>query len=435
MTLLRRIKVDSRRGERELERLVRRSRNVINTKTLRQARRIVNDVRRRGDRALLAAVAQHDGFEAREAADLRMPLWRADSGGHDFGEAFSQALEKAISAVDRFHSPQVRSGYEQESDGVWVQERREPLRRVGIYVPGGRFPYPSTVVMTVIPARLAGVEEIVVVTPPRAYQESSALRYTLNRLEVREIWGMGGAQAIAALAYGTESIGRVDKILGPGNVWVNAAKQLVQGDVAIDGVPGPTEVLIFAEGEVDEEWIAADLLAQAEHDPQAAALLMTSDPDIAKRVSAALARQVESLSTRDTALQSIKSYGRALLVGDLEEGLELAERIAPEHLQLVGDGPESLAPRVRNAGAIFVGAFTPEVFGDYVAGPSHVLPTCGSARYNSALGVDDFIRRSHCVRFSPEAAAEWSNVAASLADAEGLDAHAAAARQRSGEES
>ncbi|MCZ6506523.1 MAG: histidinol dehydrogenase [Acidobacteria bacterium] len=425
-------KVGSRRGERELERLVRRARRVIDRKTLRVARRIVNDVRRKGDRALLDAVREHDGFEADRVADLRMPLWRepvGDAGG-GVEPAFRSALEEAIAAVDRFHAPQVHPGYVQESDGVWLEERRRPLSRVGIYVPGGRFPYPSTVLMTVIPARLAGVEEIVVVTPPRTYRESPALRYTLSRLEVQEIWGMGGAQAVAALAYGTESIRRVDKILGPGSVWVTAAKQIVAGDVAIDGVPGPTEVLIFADSSADEDLVAADLLAQAEHDPQAASVLLTPDGGLARRVAEAIERQLESLKTAAIARESIKNFGCTLIVRDLEEGLEIAERIAPEHLQLVGEGPESLADRVRSAGAVFVGASTPEVFGDYVAGPSHVLPTCGTARFASALGVEDFIRRSHCIRFTEAAARRWAPVAESLAEVEGLEAHAAAARRR-----
>ena len=431
MTVLRRIKVSSRRGERELERLVRRSRHVIDHKTRRGARRIVGEIRRKGDRALLAAVQQHDGVKASAVSDLRMPPWRGKPGA-ELDADFVSALEEAIHAVDRYHAPQVRAGYELESEGVWLEERRRPLRRVGIYVPGGRFPYPSTVVMTVVPARLAGVEEIVVVTPPLAYRESPHLRYTLGRLEVHEIWGIGGAQAIAALAYGTETIRRVDKILGPGNAWVNAAKQLVAGEVAIDGVPGPTEVLILADASADEELVAADLLAQAEHDPQAAALLLTPDPGLARRVGEALERQLEALGTSEIAARSIKSYGRALVVDDLEEGLRVAERIAPEHLQLVGEGPEALAERVRSAGAVFVGASTPEVFGDYIAGPSHVLPTCGSARYASALGVEDFVRRSHCIRFTPEAAERWAPVAAKLADVEGLEAHAAAARRRQG---
>ena len=430
MTALRRIQVGSRRGERELERLLRRSRRVLSRKTARQARRIVNEVRRGGDKALLAAVQKYDDFAADSVGELRMPAWRGEEVDGSVGAAFKEALEESIAAVDRFHSPQVRSGYVLEGNGVWLEERRQPLQRVGIYVPGGRFPYPSTVVMTVIPARLAGVEEIVVATPPRSFVESAELRFTLGRLDVQEIWGMGGSHAVAALAYGTESVRRVDKILGPGNAWVMAAKQVVAGDVAIDGVPGPTEIVIFADGSADEDLVAADLLAQAEHDPQAAALLITSDPRFARRVSDALEAQLELLSTAEVARQSIQSYGRALIVEDLEEGLRVSERIAPEHLQLVGEGPEGLADRVRAAGAIFVGATTPEVFGDYIAGPSHVLPTCGSARFDSALGVEDFIRRSHCIRFSPEAAARWAPVAEEMARVEGLDAHAAAARRR-----
>ncbi len=432
MTLLRRIKVRSRRGERELQRLDRRSVRIIDRKTLRQARRIVNDVRRRGDRALLAAVAQYDSVTAESVSELRMPLWSGDGSDGALEPAFVAAFEEAVTAVDRFHSPQVRSGYIQENEGVWLEERRRPLRRVGIYIPGGRFPYPSTVAMTVVPARLAGVEEIVVATPPRAYRESAALRFALGYLGVQEIWGMGGAQAIGALAYGTESIRRVDKILGPGNAWVSAAKQVVSTDVAIDGIPGPTEVVILVDGDVDVQLIAADLLAQAEHDPQAAAILVTSDARLARRVSDAMEQQLESLATREVATQAIKAFGRALLVDDIEHGLAVAEQIAPEHLHLVGEAAEELQDRVRSAGALFVGASSPEVFGDYIAGPSHVLPTCGSARYASALGVEDFIRRSHCIRVSEEAATRLAPMAQAMAAVEGLEAHAAAARRRAG---
>ena len=211
---------------------------MVDRKTLRRATRIVNDVKRRGDRALIELVRDLDGVTVGEVADLREPLVGTGDLESELTPELVQAMEKAIAAVDEFHAPQVRGGYEQERDGVWLQERRAPLRRVGVYIPGGRFPYPSTVIMTVVPARLAGVEEIVVATPPLAYAESPALRWILSRLGVREIWGFGGAHAVAALAYGTETVRRVDKIVGPGNVWVNAAKQVVSGDVAIDGVPG-----------------------------------------------------------------------------------------------------------------------------------------------------------------------------------------------------
>jgi histidinol dehydrogenase len=282
----------------------------------------------------------------------------------------------------------------------------------------------------VIPARLAGVEEIVVATPPKAFATSVPLRFTLARLDVREIWGMGGAHAIAALAFGTQTLRRVDKIVGPGNVWVNAAKQIVAGDVGIDGLPGPTEIVVFADATADPALVAADLLAQAEHDVLAAAILITDDRRFAGSVADQIDAQLAELSTAPIARQAIERYGVALLVEDLERGLDLVEAIAPEHLQLMGEGPEGLVHRVSRAGAVVVGRSSTAVFGDYVAGPSHVLPTGGSARFASALGVEDFVRRSHVVRFTRQAAAEHAAAAAVLADAEGLPGHAAAARRR-----
>ena len=232
--------------------------------------------------------------------------------------------------------------------------------------------------MTVIPARLAGVEEIVVATPPKAFATSLPLRFTLARLDVREIWGMGGAQAIAALAYGTETIRRVDKIVGPGNAWVTAAKQIVAGDVGIDGLAGPSEIVVFADATADPALVAADLLAQAEHDVLAAAILVTPDRKLAKSVADEVDRQLASLGTASIARESIGRYGAALVVEDLEQGLDLVEAIAPEHLQLMGDGPEAMAHRVSRAGAVVVGRASTAVFGDYVAGPSHVLPTAAA---------------------------------------------------------
>jgi histidinol dehydrogenase len=427
---LRVVKIDSRRGEREVERLRSRGRSTIDRKTMRRARSIVDDVRRKGDRALLAYVRELDGVTVDRASALRQPLSSTEDLRHRLPTGFTDSLERAIAAVDAFHAPQVRPGYEQESAGVWLEERRNPLRRVGVYIPGGRFPYPSTVLMTVIPARLAGVEEIVVATPPKAFATSLPLRFTLARLDVREIWGVGGAQAIAALAHGTETIRRVDKIVGPGNAFVTAAKQIVAGDVGIDGLPGPTEIVVFADATADPAWVAADLLAQAEHDVLAAAILVTPDRRFAKSVADQVDRQLASLPTAEVARESIDRYGAALVVDDLERGLDLVEAIAPEHLQLMGDGPEAMAHRVAGAGAVVVGRASTAVFGDYVAGPSHVLPTAGSARWSSALGVEDFIRRSHAIRYTPEAARAWAETAATLADVEGLYAHAAAARRR-----
>ncbi|MEM9292852.1 MAG: histidinol dehydrogenase [Acidobacteriota bacterium] len=439
-------KLDSFSGRRALKRLEGRSSLVLDRRTLSKAKRIVDKVRRKGDDALLDFARELDGATAETVSDLRLRPgaegdFSAPVSGDGAGSAsgwgilpfgFGDALERAIAMVDSFHRPQVHPGYVQdEMPGVWLEERRQPLRRVGIYVPGGRASYPSTVLMTVIPARLAGVEEIVVATPPQAYGAMPALRYTLHRLGVEEIWGVGGAHAVAALAYGTEAIPRVDKIVGPGNAWVTAAKRLVVGDVAIDGLAGPTEVVVVAQRGSDPQRVAADLLAQAEHDPLAAAVLITDHRDLAKAVDRALEEQLPALATREVAEASLKRFGVAFVVPGMEAAAEVVDTLAPEHLQLVGGEAEALAPRIRNAGAIFLGSDTPEVFGDYIAGPSHVLPTCGSARFTSALGVEDFIRRSHVVRFSSEAARLWAGAAATLADAEGLPAHAASARRRS----
>ncbi len=431
------LKADSRSGRRAVERLVRRGEAVLDEKTLRRAAKIVGDVRRQGDRALLAYARRLDGTDAGSVAELALMPPPKD-GGNELPVGFVEALERAIAAVERFHAPQVRAGYRLEEEGVELEERITPLRRVGLYVPGGRASYPSTVVMMVVPARLAGVEEIVVATPSGSYRSSPALRHALARLGVTEVWGLGGAHAVAALAYGTETIRRVDKIAGPGNAWVTAAKKLVVGDVAIDGLAGPSEVVIVAGSGIntgvntgaDAGDVAADLLAQAEHDPLAAAVLITPDAKLAKQVSAEVDRQLAALTTAATARAALANFGAALVVADLDQALDLVERIAPEHLQLVGPEAETLAPRVRAAGAVFIGAATPEVFGDYIAGPSHVLPTCGSARFASSLGVEDFLRRSHSLRFTPTAASRWAAAAAVLADAEGLPAHAAAARRR-----
>jgi len=422
----------ARGGRRALANLLERGALVLDAKTEKEARKIVREVRRGGDRALVELGRRLDGFEASSAGELALYPPPGESDRALLPPGFAEALERAIAAVERFARPQVRGGYAIREEGVELEEVIAPLARVGIYVPGGRASYPSTAVMTVVPARLAGVREIAVATPAVSYRDSPALRYTLARLGVAEIWGIGGAHAVAALAYGTETIRRVDKIVGPGNAWVTAAKKAVVGDVAIDGLNGPTEVVIVAESqeEADPAWIAADLLAQAEHDPLAAAVLLTPDARLAKRVAAEVAQQLAFLPTAGVARAALERFGAALVVDDLEEALALVQEIAPEHLQLVGAGAEALAPRVTAAGAVFLGASTPEVLGDYMAGPSHVLPTGGGARFASALGVEDFLKRSHRLRFTPEASSHRAAAAATLADAEGLPAHAAAARRR-----
>jgi histidinol dehydrogenase len=427
MSVMTVVKRRSRRGRKALQRLALRSRQVLDPRVERRARKIVEAVRDRGDAALLEAVARYDGVRARRVADLRLV---AEPDGEQLPAGFVEGLERAVAAVERYHRHQVREGFRLEGEGVVLEERRTPLRRVGIYVPGGRAAYPSSVVMTVVPARLAGVEQIVVATPPGSFRDSAALRHTLARLEVEELWGMGGAQAVAALAFGTETIERVDKILGPGGPWVTMAKHLVTPVVAVDGFTGPSEVVILASPDADVELVAADLLAQAEHDPLAAAILVTTRRAHARAVAAEVDRQLAELPSARVARDSLRRFGYALVVDDREEGLEVVEELAPEHLQLVGEAAEELAEREIPAGAVFVGSSTPEVFGDYLAGPSHVLPTGGSARYASGLGVDDFVRRSHVVRCEPGAASRWAAAAVALAEAEGLPAHAASAVRR-----
>ncbi len=422
----------TRRFERALVRLDRRARSSLDRRVDAGARRIVEAVRRDGDRALLDYVEKLDGFAVQSADALRLD---GSSGGRrrrrpKIPADLEKSLEQAIRAVEAFHRPQVEDGYVLERGGVRLQERRLALRRVGLYVPGGRFPYPSTVIMSAVPARLAGVEEIVVTTPPKAYDESPVLRWILERVGVDEVWGMGGAHAVAALAYGTETIRPVDLIAGPGNAWVAAAKRFVSRDVGVDREAGPSEVVIVASADASAEFVAADLLAQAEHDPQAVAILATDDSDLALAVTENVAAQLGRLPDQAVAEESLQRYGSIFVTESIDDALQIAERVAPEHLQLMGTEAESLQDRVRCAGAVFVGERAPTVLGDYVAGPSHVLPTGGSARFASGLGVGDFTRRSHIVSVTPAASRRLAAAAQAIAQVEGLEAHARAAALR-----
>ncbi|MEM1177936.1 MAG: histidinol dehydrogenase [Acidobacteriota bacterium] len=429
MSDLRIVNATGRAGARLLARLERRGDGVLDPKVLQQTERILKSVKTKGDRGLLAAVRRFDGVSASKIDQLRMVPQRTDR--RQLPPGFEHALERAIVAVERYHEEQVHGGARLQHGGVELVETRHPLRRVGVYIPGGRATYPSSVVMTVVPAKLAGVEEIVVTTPMGGFQRSAALRHTLERLGVTEVWAAGGAHAVGALAYGTESIRRVDKIVGPGNAWVTAAKYLVSSHVAIDGLAGPSEVVIGASGDdVNPAWLAADLLAQAEHDPLAMSVLVTDRARTAKAVRREVKLQLRSLPTAKVARASLAGQGAAVVVPDMEVGLHWIEKLAPEHLQLVGAEAEALADRVRNAGATFVGAHSPVAFGDYLAGPSHVLPTGGHARFSSSLGVEDFVRRSHIVRFGEGAASRSAKPVSILADVEGLPAHARAARFR-----
>lgn len=436
MSGLRVLAAESLAGRRLRRRIAERLATVLDPKVEKAVRRIVAGVRKGGDGALLEAARTYDGFTGESVAGLRLAPLPEDRGWPNIATEVRAAVDLALANIESFHRAQLAAGGEGfvvENPGTTLAEIVRPLARVGLYVPGGRASYPSTALMTVVPARVAGVADIAIATPARTYLEQPVLRYTLARLGIEEIWGVGGAHAIAAFAYGTESVRRVDAIAGPGNAWVTAAKRQVAGAVAIDGLMGPSEVVIVAGEEAGAEWIAADLLAQAEHDPRAAALLVTTSRALAREVAAAVERQLPALATAETACAALRAYGGVLLTESLEAAVTLAEEIAPEHLQLVGREIECEAGRFRNAGAIFVGARTPEVFGDYVAGPSHVLPTCGTARFASGLSVENFRRRTHRIQVIDAAtAARFARASAALAIAEGLPAHAAAAAVRLG---
>ena len=391
---------------------------------------IIDDVRRRGDAALAEYTERFDGVSLRpedfrvEESALRESAARVDP-------RVLGALRASIRNVRAFHQHERADSWEIETArGVRLGQRVRPVDAAGLYVPGGTASYPSSVVMNVVPAQVAGVERIAVVTPPRTLNETPAVAAALVELGVTEIYQVGGAQAVAALAYGTETVPRVDVITGPGNKYVAAAKRLVYGAVGIDSVAGPSEVVVLADETARADFIAADLLAQAEHGEDASAVLVTTDLKLAGRVAAEVARQAETLSRRDVVTRSLADFGAAFVVGTLEEACELVNRLAPEHLEIVAREAEAAAALVRHAGAIFFGAHTPEAVGDYFAGPNHVLPTGGAARFSSALGVGHFLRRTSIVRYTREELARTAPLIAALAEAEGLDAHARSAMIR-----
>lgn len=385
---------------------------------------IVERVRREGDAALVALTRELDGVDL-APGDLRVAPARLEALAAGVDPAVRAALELAAANVRRFHEHQrERDLVVDDGDGVRLGQKVTPIGRVGLYVPGGTAAYPSSVLMNALPARVAGVPRLVAVTPPRALERTPALAAALLLAGVDEVYAVGGAQAVAALAHGTETVPRVDKIVGPGNLWVATAKRLVFGQVGIDSFAGPSEVVVWFDDSVDPAWVAADLLAQAEHDPEAAAIAVTRDTALAAAVAAEVARQVERLPRREVAEASLRAFGAVFVVETDDDALALVERLAPEHLEVALRDAEAAAARVTCAGAIFLGAWSPEAVGDYLAGPNHVLPTAGTARFASALGVYDFVRRTSLIRYTPERLARTGAAVTALARAEGLEAHA-----------
>jgi histidinol dehydrogenase len=396
-----------------------------------QVAEIVAAVRAKGDAALLDFTQRFDrvGLAASELAVRPEEYAAAERAA---GAATLASLRYAADRIERFHRECApRSWRMKDGHGSRLGQEVRPLDRVAVYVPGGRAAYPSTVLMTVVPARVAGVREIVLVSPPGADRSLNPAVLAAARIAgVTEAYRVGGAQAIAALAYGTDTIRRVDKIVGPGNIYVALAKAQVFGDVGIDMVAGPSEILVVADDTADAAFVAADLLAQAEHDPMARAVLLTPSRALRDAVARELGRQLAVLPRREIATAALHGHGALVLTATLEEAVELSNRLAPEHLELQVADPEGLLARVRHAGAVFLGRHTPEVVGDYVAGPNHVLPTGGTARFSSALSTEDFVTRLSVIEYSAEGLAEAGPHVGRLARVEGLDGHGAAAAVR-----
>lgn len=387
-------------------------------------RAIIDEVRARGDEALIELTERFDRVDVRQKG-IRVSEDEIEASVAAVDAETYAALEYAHDRIAAHHQRQLPADdlYEDEAGAV-LGHRWTAVEAAGLYVPGGTASYPSSVLMNAVPAKVAGVERVAMVVPTPNGEINPLVFAAAKLASVDEVYRVGGAQAVAALAYGTETIAPVAVIVGPGNAWVAAAKRQVFGTVGIDMIAGPSEVLVVADAENDPDWIAADLLAQAEHDTSAQSILMTDSAEFARAVSEAVERQLKQLPRGEIATESWKTYGAIITVRSLDETPALIDRIAPEHLEIATSDPDALMQRIRNAGAIFLGRHTPEVIGDYVAGPNHVLPTARSARFSSGLSVLDFMKRSSVLKLGPDSLRELAPSAMKLAKAEGLDAHA-----------
>ncbi|NVN92588.1 MAG: histidinol dehydrogenase [Desulfuromonadales bacterium] len=402
------------------------SRGEENDRAVEQGvRTIIDDVRTRGDVALLELTRHYDRIDAAGVAELEVGDREVEAAFSLVEDSDLAALELAVKRVTRFHEKQVQQTWlSTDEPDVMLGQKVTPLERVGIYVPGGKACYPSSVIMNAVPARVAGVSEIVMVTPTPGGEINPHLLVAARLSGVDRIFRIGGAQAVAALAYGTETISKVDKITGPGNIYVATAKKLVFGQVGIDMIAGPSEILIINDGSGNPAHVAADLLSQAEHDELASSILITTVPAFAEQVAAQVELQLCCLSRESIARASWDKYGVIIVAGTLNEAVEFSNRIAPEHLELAVADPFALLPLVRNAGAIFMGHWTPEAAGDYLAGPNHTLPTGGTARFFSPLSVDDFVKKSSIICFSEGGLKRLGSDIVRIAGLEGLEAHA-----------
>ncbi len=392
---------------------------------------IIEQVKTRGDAAVVDYTNRFDRRQAHSLQDLLVTRDQLRDALLSIGTQERAALEMAAERIRAYHQHQLQSSWQYtEADGTVLGQQVSAMERVGLYVPGGKASYPSSVLMNAIPAKVAGVDHLTMVVPAPDGELSPMVLAAAAIAGVDKVITIGGAQAVAALAYGTESIARVDKIVGPGNIYVATAKRAVFGQVAIDMIAGPSEILVVCDGLTDPDWIAMDLFSQAEHDEQAQAILLCPDAAYLDKVEASIARLLPTLARNEIAATSLKNRGALIKVADMEEAIAVANRIAPEHLELSVAEPEAWLPKIRHAGAIFMGRHTPEALGDYCAGPNHVLPTSGTARFSSPLGVYDFQKRSSIIWCSPQGASELSKTASVLARGESLEAHARSAEYR-----
>lgn len=402
----------------------------VDPKIEQTVREIIADVRQRGDAALLEYTNRLDRRQA-ESADLMISQSALTAALEGLAPELRAALEDAAARIRRYHERQVMSSWRYtDEDGVELGQQVTPLDRVGVYVPGGKAAYPSSVLMNVIPARVAGVPEVVMVVPTPDDETNPLVLAAAAIAGVDRVFSVGGAQAVAALAYGTELVPRVDKIVGPGNAYVAMAKRLVFGAVGIDMIAGPSEVLIVADAQANPDWVAMDMFAQAEHDELASSILITPDTAFADRVAASIEQLLPTMERAAIISVALKNNGAVITVPDMAAAAALVNRIAPEHLELAVADPESLLPQIRHAGAIFLGHYSAEALGDYCAGPNHVLPTSRTARFSSPLGVYDFQKRSSLIGCSPAGADVLARTASVLARGEGLTAHARSAEYR-----
>lgn len=397
---------------------------------------ILVNVREKGDEALLNYTQAFDGVILEEPSLMEVTQTEIDEAYTLVNPRVLEVLRKAKERILRFHEKQRQNSWMTfEEEGILLGQRLTPMERVGVYVPGGRAAYPSSVLMNILPAKVAGVDEIIMVTPPKqGGKVNPVVLVAAKEAGADRIFKLGGAQAVAALAFGTEAIPKVDKIVGPGNIYVTLAKKEVYGYVDIDMIAGPSEVLVIADTTADPAFVAADLMAQAEHDPMASAILVTDSGSLLQGVLTELTRQVETLSLKETILSALGTYGALILVETIDEAVVLSNHIAPEHLELSVAQPYEVLGSIRHAGAIFLGHYAPEPLGDYMAGPNHVLPTSGTARFFSPLSVDDFVKKSSIIAYNQKALKGIYQDVADFARAEGLTAHANAMEVRFGKE-